>query len=62
MEFFLWEKHHMTTRMLGRVTLLSQKQGHGFIFGEDGCRVYFEKKAPSGLHMHDLFIWKQRGI
>lgn len=27
-----------------------------FIPGEDGCRVYFEKKALSGLNMHKLFI------
>jgi len=46
----------MTTRMPGRVTHLSKKQGHGFILGEGGCRVYFEKKALSGLNMHKLFI------
>ena len=46
----------MTTRMPGRVTHLSKKQGYGFILGEDGCRVYFEKKALSGLNMHKLFI------
>ena len=39
-----------------RLTHLSKKQGHGFIFGEDACRVYFEKKALSGLHMQGLFI------
>lgn len=45
--------------MRGNVTRLVKKQGYGFILAEDGCELYFERKALKGVEMHGMSVGQQ---
>jgi cold shock CspA family protein len=47
--------------MRGSITRLVRKQGCGFILGEDGCEVYFDRSALNGSEIANLSIgqWVQ---
>ena len=44
--------------MRGSITRLVKKQGFGFILGEDGCEVYFERTGLNGLDIAGLSVGK----
>jgi cold shock CspA family protein len=47
--------------MRGSITRLLRNQGCGFILGEDGCEVYFDRSALYGFEIAGLSIgqWVQ---
>ena len=51
-------------RIRGSITRLVKKQGYGFILGEDGCEVYFEKAALKGIDIHSMSVgqWVEYGV
>jgi cold shock CspA family protein len=40
----------------GSITQLSRKEGYGFILGEDGCEVYFDRSALNGSDIAGLSV------
>jgi cold shock CspA family protein len=42
--------------MRGSITRLLRKQGCGFILGEDGCEVYFDRSALNGSDIAGLSV------
>jgi len=42
--------------MRGSITQLHRKQGSGFILGEDGCEVYFDRSALNGSDIARLSV------
>jgi len=44
--------------MRGSVTRLLRKQGGGFILGEDGCELYFDRSGLNGLDIAGLSVGK----
>lgn len=42
--------------MRGSITQLSRKEGYGFILGEDGCEVYFDRSALNGSDIAGLSV------
>ena len=42
--------------MRGSITGLLRKQRSGFILGEDGCEIYFERSALNGMEFTALSV------
>ena len=42
--------------MRGSITRLLRKQGCGFILGEDGCEVYFDRSALNGSDIAGISV------
>ena len=42
--------------MRGSITRLLRKRGCGFILGEDGCEVYFDRSALNGSDIAGLSV------
>jgi cold shock CspA family protein len=51
-------------KVRGSITRLVKKQGFGFILGEDGCEVYFERTALNGLDIRSISVgqWVEYGV
>jgi cold shock CspA family protein len=47
------------SKIRGNITRLVRKQGYGFILGEDGCEVYFERSGLKGLDIHSMRVGQQ---
>lgn len=43
-------------KVRGSITRIVKKQGYGFILGEDGCEVYFERTALNGIDIHSISV------
>ena len=42
--------------MRGSITGLLRKQGGGFVLGEDGCEIYFDRSALNGTEFAALSV------
>jgi cold shock CspA family protein len=42
--------------MRGSITRLLRKQGYGFILGEDGCEVYFDRSGINASEIAGLSV------
>lgn len=51
-------------KVRGSITRIVKKQGFGFILGEDGCEVYFERTALKGIDIHSISVgqWVEYGV